>query len=123
MDLLEFLVVLAGLVLAGVLMNRYMTMKDNQFRAKLISDSRKRNKEIKMKQQNAPERSSQGDVGDWVPDLLDSLGLDPNVIFEEEMPEDLEQFLPAIKGFLDSSGGIEGVAAKILKPQDEFKGL
>jgi len=124
MDLLELLAFITAVGVVGALVNRYLSLRDAQFRAKMISDSRKHVKTLKMQQQKAIQHNQQDvTVGDWVPELLDSLGLDPQVIFEEEMPEELEQYLPAIKGFLDNSGGIEGVAAKLLKPQEDFKGL
>ena len=49
-------------------------------------------------------------VGAWLPDLLDEFGVDPDVIFEDEMPDELRTLLPFVKSFV-KSGGLE----KLLK--------
>jgi hypothetical protein len=44
------------------------------------------------------------EVGEWLPKLLESFGIDPEVILEDEMPEELRAALPFIKGYLGSGG-------------------
>ena len=60
------------------------------------------------------------ELGAWVPELLSQFGIDPETLFEDEMPAELSRFLPMIKGFLDHSGGIQGLAQKFAgaNPQD-----
>ena len=39
-------------------------------------------------------------LGAWVPDLLDSLGVDPDVLFADEIPPELSSLLPMVRGFV-----------------------
>jgi len=62
--------------------------------------------------------ASEGEeLGAWVPQLLEGFGVDPEVLFDEEMPDDLRALLPLAKGFIQG-GGLE----KLLKqaPQAEI---
>jgi len=43
-------------------------------------------------------------LGPWVEKLLEDFGVDPDVLFNEEMPPELAQALPFIKGFIQSGG-------------------
>ena len=45
-----------------------------------------------------------GEVGAWLPKLLEDFGIDPEVILEDEMPEELRSILPLAKGFINSGG-------------------
>jgi len=53
---------------------------------------------------HAPTAS--GEVGAWLPALLDQFDIDPDVLLEDEMPEELVRIMPLVKGFL-KSGGLE----------------
>ena len=44
------------------------------------------------------------EVGAWLPKLLEDFGIDPEVLLEDEMPEDLKGLLPLAKGFINSGG-------------------
>lgn len=61
-------------------------------------------------------------VGAWLPELLENFGVDPDIIFEDEMPEELATLLPFVKSFV-KSGGLD----KLLKgggspPTDQGEG-
>ena len=45
-----------------------------------------------------------GEVGAWLPKLLEDFGIDPEVILEDEMPEELRSILPLAKGFINTGG-------------------
>jgi len=129
MDILEFILALVSLALVGVLVMRYLGMKDaaNRYKAQKeakISAQNRLNAQQRGNHSNAP--SGADVLGEWVPELLDNLGLDPALLFEDEMPEELVKFLPMIKGFVEKSGGIRGLMAKFGgggAPAEEFKGL
>jgi len=48
-----------------------------------------------------------------VPALLEGFGIDPEVLFDEEMPQELKTFMPIIKGYVQAQGGLPGIAAKL----------
>jgi len=57
------------------------------------------------------DRSEGGELGDWVGDLGESLGFDPAMLFEDEMPPELKAVMPLVKGFV-SSGGLDKLLKK-----------
>ena len=138
MDLLDFVLVLVGigaLVLVSVKLlnvhdaaNRYKAQKDAQ-----ISAQNRRNAEIKaMKErgempqartfQSSFQEQEGGPVGSWVPELLQGFGIDPEVIFDEEMPADLKTFLPFIKAYVSTQGGLPGIMQKVQNQGTESPG-
>jgi len=50
------------------------------------------------------ERSDEGELGEWVEELGESLGFDPLLLFENEMPAEVKSLLPLAKGFIESGG-------------------
>jgi hypothetical protein len=68
-----------------------------------------------------PPKTPQGEpqeLGGWVPQLLESFGVDEDVLFEEDMPEELRTLLPLAKGFIQS-GGLEKLLKKNTPPTEE----
>ena len=55
------------------------------------------------------------DLPDWIPDLLESFGVDPAVLSEDEMPAELAALLPVARGFV-SSGGLDRLGAGASSP-------
>jgi len=43
-------------------------------------------------------------LGPWVEKLLEDFGVDPDILWKEEMPPDLAALLPLIRGFVQSGG-------------------
>ncbi len=54
--------------------------------------------------------------------LLESFGIDPETIYEENMPDDLARFLPLVKGYVKSQGGLDGMLEKVKKGQEDQTG-
>jgi len=48
---------------------------------------------------------------EWVPNLLEELGVGAEVLDSDEMPPELAKFMPVIKGFIES-GGLERLLGK-----------
>lgn len=44
------------------------------------------------------------DVAPWVGEMLQGFGIDPAVLLEDEMPQELKTLLPLAKGFVQSGG-------------------
>ena len=61
-----------------------------------------------------------GDHPAWLADLIESLGADASILDDDEVPEIIEQFMPAIQGFIDGGGLAKLKSAK--PPAEEFVG-
>jgi len=55
-----------------------------------------------VRRQTASRREETRDVAPWVKELIERFGHDPEELYEDEMPDDLEQLLssPMVKGIL-----------------------
>jgi hypothetical protein len=74
----------------------------------------------KMREVRAGSRgngSPEADLGEWVEELGESLGFDPTMLFEDEMPAEVKALMPLAKGFIEG-GGLN----KLLKKSDEGPG-
>lgn len=130
MDILEFLCIMVPVLLAGGAVFRYIGMKDAANRYKAQKDaqiSAQNRKAAQMKGQQKNQVVEEIQVGPWLPELLAGFGINPDVIFEDEMPEDLARFLPLVKGYVNAQGGLPGLAAQLQQkgaqaPQEEMVG-
>jgi len=119
MDIMEFLCVMIPIIIMGALGFRWIAMKDAANRFKAQKEARISEQNRKAAQMRGNVRSQQqivdsGDtVGAWVPDLLEGFGIDPDVIFEDEMPEEVRAFLPIVKGYVSAQGGLPRIAANL----------
>jgi hypothetical protein len=120
METLEFLTILiiTGAVL--VIISRYFNTQESIARIKLQKDAQIRSQNQKAAQSKLgtsripQQQALAGDeLGAWVPALLEGFGIDPEVLFDEEMPAELKTFLPIIKGYVQAQGGLPGIAAKL----------
>jgi hypothetical protein len=59
-------------------------------------------REARHPPRGGPEES--GELGAWVPELLESFSVDPEVLFDDEMPEELRALLPMARAFIQSGG-------------------
>jgi hypothetical protein len=120
MELTDLLICLTVIVAVVYLMNKIIMLADARARIELSKRLAKSKERINAQQRGQEPESTGPEVGEWVPQLLSSFGLDPEVIFEEEMPDDLKRFLPLVKSFISSSGGISGLISKFAgaKPED-----
>lgn len=120
LNLILELVLLVGGIL---LVNRFITLWDVRERLKLTKQQqisaemarRARLKAAPPTQRQRDERDDDADeapqVGDWVPHLLETFGVDPDLLYEEDMPPQVKLFLPLVKGYVQSQGGLEGIVA------------
>jgi len=72
----------------------------------------KRGAEIRWGKPKEQEEEEAEELGPWVEDMLSLVGMTTDVLFEDEMPPMLRKALPAIKGFLETSGGIEKIIGR-----------
>jgi len=104
MDILEFLCVMVAIIVTGGIVFAWIKRID----ALKLQELAGKQKLSDIRQKSAMERykaeKEEPEVGPWVSDVIGSLGFDPMVLFEEEMPAQLKAFLPMIKGFVDSGG-------------------
>jgi hypothetical protein len=132
MEILEFLCIMIPVLMVGFLVMRWIALADARARIELQKRLQK-SKEKTSGNQRAPEQRMSGgqrqqpqeqpfDIGPWVPELLENFGIDPEVIYEEEMPEDLKAFMPVVKGYVNAQGGIPGIAAQLQKSQEDNSG-
>jgi hypothetical protein len=124
MEFLEFVCVMTGiLVLGGIIFwtirYRMMILEQEFAEKRRISAERSKAARMKYEGRNEPE------IAPWVPELLQSFGISPETIFEDEIPPELAKFLPLIKGFVEQSGGMAGLLKKFGPgtPDEKFNGL
>lgn len=132
MEILDFVLLFSVVIVAALLTLRGLSLADARARIKLeitkknvLKGSQNRQMGIERAQmnlegsqrpraRNVPERPAPGmDIGPWLPDLLEGFGINPDVIYDEVMPDDLAAFLPIIKGYVGAQGGLPGVLAKM----------
>jgi len=111
MELLEWTLIIVPVIIAGALSWRWITLADARARIELqkrLQKSRESSSAHARKREmvSMPDQGDQ--IGNWVPGLLEEFGIDPDVIFEDEMPQELKRFLPVVKGFVQN-GGIQKI--------------
>lgn len=120
MDMYEFILGLALVCVAGVLIFVWMSTKTALIQQDLAEKRRislERSKAAKARY----EQVQGDDVAPWVGELLQGLGVSPDVLFQDEMPPELVRLMPAIQAFLKSGGLqklIAGLATGAGAPQD-----
>ena len=63
------------------------------------------------------EEEEAEELGPWVDEMLALVGMTTDVLFDEEMPPILKKALPVIKGFIETSGGIEKILGRFQTEQ------
>lgn len=102
MDFFEFVCAMTIILSAGFLIFLHIYSKNAiklQELAEKLRLSAERSKAAKTRYAE-PE----ADLGAWVPELLNLLGVEPDVLFADEMPADLKKLLPLAKGFIQGGG-------------------
>ena len=111
-------IVLVGiLVLVGIRM--YLNMLINKERVKADVEVKKYQKWRKEHGQQSTDDEPNAEIQPWVGNLVKSFGIDPDVLLEDEMPDELKMFLPLAKGYFQAQGGLEGLAAKAQSAQGQ----
>jgi len=119
MDSFEFTLGILIILISGVLIYSWIKMRTKIAEAKLaeeikVSQEKRRIASLKYKQ-SRNEQESASDLGTWVPELLSSFGVSPDILFSDEMPQELKKLLPLVKGFVDS-GGVQKLMAGVQQP-------
>ena len=122
MELLDFVIVMSILACIVVLVNRVITLADSRSRIELQKRLQKMTPKTSANQRGQQSVSTvqepvPADVGAWVMDLAQMAGVDPQAIFDDEMPPELARLIPLAKGFLDS-GGLQKILAASGKPAE-----
>lgn len=126
MDSLEFVLVLSGLLISGFILTRYISMRESVLTKKFLKDAsyaqQKQKDRERQRESQSPSAAVEGDqLGAWVPELLELVGADESILFENEMPEEIKRLLPLAKGFLDS-GGLKKLLDSAGKPPEQGPG-
>ena len=115
--LLVVLLCVFGVIIA--LIFRDMMIRNSEIRAEerlaktgYYTQLGKRGADIRWGKKDETEGEETAELGPWVDDMLSLVGMTTDVLFEEEMPPMLRKALPAIKGFLETSGGIEKIMGR-----------
>ena len=80
----------------------------------------KRGADIRWGKKEEIGEEETAELGPWVEDMLSLVGMTTDVLFEEEMPPMLRKALPAIKGFLETSGGIEKIMGRFQSGEQQL---
>lgn len=119
MEDLEFILGVLVILVSGFLIWSYIRQKTRIAEAKLAEELRvsaeKRKYALMKQKQSRIEQNDTSDLGNWVPELLNSFGISPEILFADEMPAELKKLLPLAKGFIDS-GGVQKLIANAQQP-------
>lgn len=109
MDILEFILGMALIVMIGGLIFVWMSTK-NALIMQDLAEKRRISLERSKAARARYEQVQGDDVAPWVGELMQSLGVSPEVLFQDEMPPELVKLMPAIQAFL-KSGGLQKLIA------------
>lgn len=105
MDPLVIATVWAVVIVAGLIINRWMTLFSEAAMAKKMEAWKKTYRATVARSQGGRSRDAdEPDVAPWVGEMLQGFGIDPAVLLEDEMPQELKTLLPLAKGFVQSGG-------------------
>lgn len=105
MDILEFVTILVIIAAIAALANRMISLADARARIELQKRLQKSKERTSAAQRGRiQEEEESADLGAWVEPLLEQFGVDPDVLFEDEMPAELKTLVPLAKGFVQSGG-------------------
>ena len=132
MEILDFVLLFSVVIVAALLTLRGLSLADARARIKLeitkknvLKGALNRQTGLERARMGVDEMQERGprrtqetrsqalDIGPWLPELLEGFGINPDVIYDEVMPDDLAAFLPIIKGYVGAQGGLPGVLAKM----------
>lgn len=113
MDILELLAVMIPVLMTGYLVMKAISLADARARIELQKRLQKSKERTSAAQRGRIQEQEQesAELGPWVGQLMEEFGVDPDVLFDDEMPEQLKSLLPIAKGFV-KSGGLEKLLAK-----------
>lgn len=115
MDLYEFTLGIVLIIVSGLLIFVWMSSK-NALIMQDLAEKRRISLE-RSKAAKARYEVEQGpDYAPWVGELLGSLGVSPEVLFQDEIPPELARLMPAIQAFL-KNGGLQKVIGQIAGSQ------
>jgi hypothetical protein len=69
-----------------------------------------KSRQMAQVRRGTPSRSTrERELGPWVSELIESLGHDPEELYDDEMPDELQQLInsPLVKGILQGAGGAQ----------------
>lgn len=105
MDFLEFFAVVIPVLVTAVLISQWIRLADARARIELQKRLQKSKERTSAASRSriSPEEEMTA-LGEWVGPLLEEFGVDPDVLFDDEMPPELKTLLPLAKGFVNSGG-------------------
>ena len=129
MDTFDFLALMIPLILAGYLARYWISLADARARIELQKRMQKMSPRTSGDQSGQQSKSTKtiqdiAELGKWVYELGETFGFDVEMLFEDEIPPEVQRLLPLAKGFLDS-GGLQKLQALAGKPPEapqEMKG-
>ena len=114
MDLLEFICVMTLIISSAVIIF-----------VKVSTSAGIKQQELAEKQRISQERAKAArsryepegeDIAPWAAELIGALGMSPETLFKDEMPQEVKLLLPMVKGFLQN-GGLQKLLGQAQQPQ------
>jgi len=120
MDFLEFGCLMTAILVTGLLIFVRMSTQ-NALIMQDLAEKRRISLERSKAAKARYEQDQGPDYAPWVGELLSSLGVSPEVLFQDEMPPELVKLMPAIQAFL-KSGGLQKLIAQVAGSQQASGG-
>jgi hypothetical protein len=102
MDILEFLAVVVPVLTGAYLISKWIALADARARIEL------QKRLAKTKDRSSGDQrgqiAEQPQLGAWVEDLGKMFGFEPELLFDDDMPDEVKRLLPLAKGFIESGG-------------------
>ena len=111
MDILEFGCVMTGIIVPALLIFVWLSTR-NALIMQDLAEKRRISLERSKAAKARYEQDAGPDIAPWVGELLGSLGVSPDMLFQDEMPPELVKLMPMIQSFL-KSGGLQKLIAQL----------
>lgn len=102
MDILEFGCIMTAIIMVGVVLLVHISSK-NAIKMQELAEKQRISRE-RTKAAKARWEQPADDLAPWAAELMNTLGVSPEVLFEDEMPPELVKFMPMVKGFIQGGG-------------------
>jgi hypothetical protein len=120
-DINSLIIAITLVIIAGILYKLYLDSLNMKLSAAneqaaikhgYYSQLGRLGNEKRWGKQSEPEPEEAPAIGAWVEELANIAGFNVDLLFQDEMPTEIQQFLPAIKGFIES-GGLDRLKSQI----------
>lgn len=120
MDIMEFGTIMTTILMAGWLVFVFIASRTKIQEMDLIEKRRVSLEKAKL-YRPANAQPVDADLAPWVAELITSLGLSPDLLFQEEIPPELIKILPAVQAFV-KNGGVTKLLGQIMGGEASSEG-